>query len=112
MNRYGNVPVSDETIKGMTLNINDIAFFKRFFDLQGESLEIEFNSIKQSLAFNREAMLSVMEKLKEIKAEIMELKGEVDSLRERVLKLSIDVDCHDTDIKMIKKELFNIKTNK
>ena len=109
MNRYGNVPVSDETIKGMTMNINDIAFFKRFFDLQHESLQEEFCSIKQSLVFNHEALMSVVETLKEIKAEIQELRGEVDSLRERVLKLSIDVECHDTDIKMIKKELFNIK---
>ena len=51
MSRYDNIPISEQTRKGMTLTIDDLSVIKRMFDLQ--DLIFEETLEKMNKSFNR-----------------------------------------------------------
>lgn len=68
MNRYSNIPISDQTKKGMTLTIDDLAAIGRLLTLQDDYYEELFERLERRLASiekvlkNHEKRITYLEK--------------------------------------------------
>lgn len=68
MNRYSNIPISDQTKKGMTLTIDDLAAIGRLLTLQDDYYEELFERLEKRLVSiekvlkNHERRIACLEK--------------------------------------------------
>ena len=83
-NRYDNVPISDETRKGMTLTSDDIHAISRLLMLQDRVYDDEFEDIKASI---QKQSIAFTEFRREIRAQLRSLTAIVQNHEERILKL-------------------------
>ena len=86
--RYDNVPISDKTRAGMTLTIDDLAAIGRLLTLQDDAYDEQF----EKLFF-----------------EIRELREEVKLLKDSVAKLTVKVDCIDSEVDELREEVERLK---
>jgi hypothetical protein len=107
MSNYDNIPISEETKKGMSLTIDDQAFIKRCFDRQDETIEAFIKStydehatiiigvVREMIEEQNEKLLSKIDEQNKIIKEIQQLISDIqDELREhdaRIKKLESKV---------------------
>ena len=95
INRYDNVPLSDKTRQGMSLNIDDLAAIGRLLTLQDDAYDERFEELEAKF----DSLLS----------EIKELKEDINDLREEVKCLGKTVDHTKDEIAEIRLEVDRLK---
>lgn len=79
-NNYENIPVSEKTLEGMHLTIDDRAYLQRMFTLQDEVIKDYIND-----TYDKHAVLicdTVREMLNEIRNELKEIKSEIEEIKD------------------------------
>ena len=100
--RYENPPLSEKTVKGMSLNIDDLAAIGRLLSLQDNVYDEMFEKVLQSLA--DQAI-----EIKALRTEVGELRKEVDALSVQVSKLTITVDKTEREVDVLIKDVEKLK---
>ena len=86
--RYDNIPISDMTRKGMSLNIDDLAAIGRLLSLQDNAYDEQFEKLFESI--------------KELSKEVHELREEVNDLKVKVQEITCAVDSTRADVDRLK----------
>lgn len=100
--RYENPPLSDKTVKGMSLNIDDLAAIGRLLSLQDNVYDEQFDKILDLL---KEQSLE----LKELRKEVNELKEQVKDLKNQLAEITKTVDVTKNEVDDIKKDIAKLK---
>jgi archaellum component FlaC len=110
--RYDKVPISDQTKRGMSLNIDDLGAIGRMLSLQDLVYDEQFEKIAKLIDKQSAIMLQVLTELgevksdiKDIKKEIVELRSDQNHLREDVGDLADRVGVVEKEVELIKKTL-------
>jgi chromosome segregation ATPase len=115
--------ISPLTFKGMTKNIDDLAAFGRVLSIKDDADEEQFNKIMSLLDNQRIATDAVLETIKAIRREILDLKIDVLDLKKDIKDLKQDVtglkirvgeitdvvDCTRNEIKILTKDVEQLK---
>ena len=117
MSNYDNIPISDETKKGMTLTIDDQAFIKRVLDRQDEAIERYISEtydthaglICQSLAEVIQAHNDkIFGLLEEQNKSIAQIRDDIENIKESIGHLTLDIKDIRLEIKSLKVETKSI----
>jgi hypothetical protein len=79
--RYDNVPISEHTRKGMSLNIDDIAAIGRLLILQDDAYDERFDDLSKEIR-------KLSSEIAELKGQIKEITKTVDITRKEVDRLN------------------------
>ena len=103
-NRYDfeKIPLSEQTKKGMTLNIDDLGAIGRMLSLQDEAYDSQFSKMFSTLDTMNIAIITIVENLREIKNDVKELKKQVGEIQSKVA-------CHDIDIRRLSVKVLEIE---
>jgi len=100
---YENLPISDDTLKGMSINIYDQQFLKRLSDRQDE---INSQNIK-------EFMKTILEEFccmtADIKKELQGIKGEISDIKDSVATLQVIAERNQIAIKIMRDDILRIR---
>ena len=114
--RYTNIPISDKTREGMSINIDDLAAIGRLLSLQDKVYDEEFIAIKEALNYQREAYLAILDGMKEIRGaiqslqdDIVELKTDIGNLKIELDKVTKTVDCTKDEVADLVKDVHRLK---
>jgi len=114
--RYKNIPISERTIKGMSLNIDDLGAIARLLSLQDnvydeqfEKMDKKFDHLFSLMDSQSIAILSIVETLKFLREEIHEIKEEIKNLQVEVKCTQIDLDALSKKVRKIEGEIVIIK---
>jgi len=109
--RYANIPISKKTRAGMSLNIDDLGAISRLLSLQDDVYDEQFEKLFKLLDTQSIAIMSIVETLKEVKADLELLKTQVKDTQTELNDLIIRVDVLEADLDGIKDKL-GININK
>lgn len=119
--RYNNEEIkkrlSDKTVEGMSLKIDDLAAIGRVLSIQDDAYDEHFEEIDKTLKEQQLINREILATLKELKDDIKDLKtrvagletkigelsGKVDITQGEMEKMSVKVDCLDKDVQRLKK---------
>lgn len=74
VSRYDQIQISEDTAKGMNLNINDLTFIKRVFDLQDAANEEQNEKIVKEVV---EIITPIFKRLENLDNSILSIKGSI-----------------------------------
>lgn len=114
--RYENIPLSDKTREGMSLNIDDLGAIGRMLSLQDHVYEEQFDDISRLLKQHAKLMEGqqkvsnyILAELKSLKADISELSKKVDGLENKVGEITRIVDNTKMDVSKLQLEVETLK---
>ncbi len=90
VSRYDQSHVSDDIAKGMNLNINDITFIKRVFDLQDMANEEQNEKLVRDVA---EVIAPIHSKLEKMERSIGKIEDSIIGILDLINKINIRLDC-------------------
>ena len=90
VSRYDQIQVSEETSKGMNLNINDLTFIKRVFDLQDTANEEQNEHLVKQVA---EVIAPIHSKLEKMEASIGKIENSIVDILDLINKINKRLDC-------------------
>lgn len=115
--RYKNIPISEETRKGMTLTSDDLHAITRALSIQDNAYDEQFEEIHKTLAYQKEAYLTIIEGMKEVNQSILalqddirDIKKDVYNLKQDVGKVTKTVDCTRNELEDLASEVKKLKT--
>lgn len=79
--RYKNIPISDQTRKGMTLNVNDLAAIGRLLSLQDNVYDEQFEEINKALKVINRNISSMKREFAKLCDALTETQEELDELK-------------------------------
>ena len=100
--RYENPPLSEKTVKGMSLNIDDLAAIGRLLSLQDNVYDEQFEKILDLL---KDQAIEI----KELRKEVNELKDQVAALKDQIAEITQTVDVTKDEVEEIKKDVARLK---
>ena len=103
-----NVPVSKETRKGMTLNIDDITWLERRFSLQEQTFADEMEDLFNGFALKLCESFQQHNKL--VFTAIDKLTVSVDNLGKEIHNLNMRIDDIDARVQKLEKIIFSDKS--
>jgi peptidoglycan hydrolase CwlO-like protein len=107
--RYSNIPISEQTRAGMSLNIDDLGAIGRLLSLQDDAYDEQFE--KQNSRFSE--LFTMVQKQGDITMSILqtvvEMRGDISELKEKVSVLNRVAECNGRDIQAIKKDIVALK---
>lgn len=89
VSRYDQIHVSDDIAKGMNLNINDLTFIKRVFDLQDMANEEQNERLVKEVA---EVIAPIHAKLENMEKAIGKIEDSIISILDLINKINIRLD--------------------
>ena len=90
VSRYDQIQVSEEISKGMNLNINDLTFIKRVFDLQDAANEEQNEHLVKQVA---EVIAPIHSKLEKMEASIGKIENSIVDILDLINKINKRLDC-------------------
>jgi hypothetical protein len=90
VSRYDQIQVSEETSKGMNLNINDLTFIKRVFDLQDSANEEQNEKLVKDVA---EVIAPIHDQLEKMEKSICKIENSIVGILDLINKINIRLDC-------------------
>jgi chromosome segregation ATPase len=115
-NRYDNIPISAETKKKMTLNIDDLAAIGRVLSLQDNVYDEQFEGItkllhQQALFQEEQTKLTrfVLDELKSLKIDVSALSDKVDSLEKKIGEIATETDNTKKEVAALKVEVAQLQ---
>jgi FtsZ-binding cell division protein ZapB len=114
--RYANIPLSEKTRAGMSLNIDDLAGIGRVLSLQDnaydeqfEKLNTRYDTLLVLLIKQDESIKFILDTVVELKANINELKDKVSGLEVQMGQITTAVDSTVIEVNEIKQEVTKLK---
>jgi hypothetical protein len=89
VSRYDKIHVSDDIAKGMNLNINDLTFIKRVFDLQDMANEEQNEKLVKEVA---EVIAPIHAKLERMEKAIGNIEDSIIGILDLINKINIRLD--------------------
>lgn len=89
VSRYDQIHVSDDIAKGMNLNINDLTFIKRVFDLQDMANEEQNEKLVKEVA---EVIAPIHAKLERMEKAIENIEDSIIGILDLINKINIRLD--------------------
>ena len=102
--RYDNIPLSDATKKGMSLNIDDLGAFGRVLSLQDDVYDERFESLEKLIRAQAQSVNSLIILVKELCSEVKILKKEVMNIKEDVTRLDNQLRLVIKDVEILKEK--------
>jgi hypothetical protein len=90
VSRYDQIQVSEETSRGMNLNINDLTFIKRVFDLQDLTNEEQNEKLVKDVA---EVIAPIHDQLEKMEKSICKIENSIVGILDLINKINIRLDC-------------------
>jgi hypothetical protein len=90
VSRYDQIHVSDDIAKGMNLNINDLTFIKRVFDLQDMANEEQNERLVKEVA---EVIAPIHSKLEKMEKSIGKIEDSILGILDLINKINKRLDC-------------------
>jgi septal ring factor EnvC (AmiA/AmiB activator) len=107
--RYANVPISEKTRAGMSLNIDDLGAIGRLLSLQDDAYDEQFEKVFTAIEKQNEIIFSILQTVVELKQDISELKDKVSGLEAQITQITTAVDCTKVEVDEIKREVEKLK---
>jgi hypothetical protein len=100
---YENIPISDDTLKGMSINIYDQQFLKRLNDRQDE---INSQNIKVFMQTILEEFCCMTA---DIKKELQSIMGEISLIKDSVATLQVIAERNQVAIKIMRDDILRLR---
>jgi septal ring factor EnvC (AmiA/AmiB activator) len=107
--RYSNIPISEQTRAGMSLNIDDLGAIGRLLSLQDDAYDEQFEKIFNAIEKQNDTIFSILQTVVELKVDIGELKDKVSGLEAQITQITTAVDCTKVEVDEIKREVEKLK---
>lgn len=89
---YDKLPISDETKKGMSLNINDLGAIGRMLSLQDDVYDEQFTSLTEKIDLLLLGISGLKEDVANLKKQLDEMAIVVECTKKDVGELAVEVD--------------------
>ncbi len=89
VSRYDQIQVSEDTAKGMNLNINDLTFIKRVFDLQDAANEEQNENLIKQVA---EVIAPIHAKLEKLDCSILSIQSSIKDIVKSIEAINLRLD--------------------
>jgi septal ring factor EnvC (AmiA/AmiB activator) len=107
--RYSNIPISEQTRAGMSLNIDDLGAIGRLLSLQDDAYDEQFDKIFNAIEKQNETIFSILQTVVELRVDIGELKDKVSGLEAQITQITTAVDSTKEEVNDIKQDLEKLK---
>jgi hypothetical protein len=107
--RYENIPISEKTRAGMSINIDDLGAIGRMLSLQDDAYDERFEKMFELQAKQSESINFILNTVVELKSDICELKGKVTGLEVQIRQITTAVDSTKLEVDNIKREVDRLK---
>ena len=108
-NRYANIPISEETKRGMSLTIDDLAAICRVLSLQDDVYDEQFEKTNKLLCAAVNGISALRSEVSNLEDMIHELALRINKLEEKIDEINVVVDVNKRDIETLKTEVADLK---
>jgi hypothetical protein len=103
--RYDNIPITEQTRKGMSLNIDDLGAISRLLMLQDDVYEERFTKLEQLLDRQNQLISTQVLLTEGLVEEVKSLKTVVQSLEIRINDIANRLESTNNEVEVLKKQV-------
>jgi chromosome segregation ATPase len=107
--RYENIPISEKTRAGMSINIDDLGAIGRMLSLQDDAYDERFEKMFELQTKQSESINFILNTVVELKSDIYELKGKVTGLEVQIRQITTAVDSTKIEVNSLRREVERLK---